>query len=57
MLSAVVFCCILLLTLLANLSRETTSVDPDQTAPTLFEQETSKTFRQTTKADEVCCDW
>ena len=65
MLSAVVFCCILLLTLLTNLSTEGNSVDPDQAAPngavwsgsTLFEKEVSKTFRQTTKADDVCCDW
>ena len=38
------------------------SVDPDQTAPvsnsgsTLFDQESSKTFQQTTIA-ELGCDW
>ena len=36
-------------------------MDPDQTAPisesTLFVGKASKTFQQTTKADEFCCDW
>ena len=45
--------CKYLLTLLTNSSTEATSLDPDQTAPILnfFEQEASKTFRQTTKSD------
>ena len=51
--SAEVFCCKYLLTLfkLINLSTEANSVDPVHTVQhgsTLFEQETSKTFRQTT---------
>ena len=44
---------------------ETNSVDPDQTAPigavwsesTLFDGKASKTFQQTTKAVQFCCDW
>ena len=32
-------------------------MDPDQTAPTLFEQEAPKTFRQRTNSDDICCDW
>ena len=40
-------------------------MDPDQTAPigavrsgsTLFVGQASKTFQQTTKADDFCCDW
>ena len=44
---------------------EANGVDPDETAPvgavlsgfTLFDQEASKTFQQTTKADNLCCDW
>ena len=33
-------------------------MDPDQTAPesTLFVGKASKTFQQTTRADEFCCD-
>ena len=36
-------------------------MDPDQTAPigsesTMFVGKASKTFQQTTKADEFCCD-
>ena len=34
---------------MTNLNTEANSVDPDQTASTLFEQEASKTFRQTKK--------
>ena len=42
-------------------SIETNSVDPDQTAPiravgsgsTLFDKEASKTFQQTTKANDI----
>ena len=49
--------------LLVNVSIETNSVDPNQTAPkgavcfgsTLFVEEASKTFKQTTKADNHCC--
>ena len=39
-------------------------MDPDQTAPiavrsgsTLFVSKASKTFQQTTKADDFCRDW
>ena len=40
-------------------------MDPDQTAPiaavwsesTLFVGKASKTFQQTRKADDFCCDW
>ena len=35
-------------------------MDLDQTASIgsiLFDQEASKTFQQTTKADNFCCDW
>ena len=40
-------------------------MDPDQTAPTgavwsassLFVTEASETFQQTTKSDDLCCDW
>ena len=48
---------------LINLSTESNSVDPDETATRvwpwyrLFEQEASKTFRHTTKSDEIRCDW
>ena len=57
MLSAYVICC----TYLPNISVEANSVDPDQTAPTgavcsgstLFNQEASLTFQQTTKADNL----
>ena len=50
---------------LTKLSIETNSVDPDQTAPigavwsesTLFVEKASKTFQQTTKAADFCCDW
>ena len=56
--------CIYLLKLLINVSKETNSVDPDQVAPTgavqsgpaLFNQEDSK-FQQTTKSDDICCNW
>ena len=46
---------------LKKLSIETNSVDPDQTAPigsgsSLFVAKASKTFKQTTKADDFCCD-
>ena len=65
MTSAEVICCIYLLTLLTNVSVEANSVEPDQTAPvgavwsgsTLSDQEASKTFQQTTKADNFCSDW
>ena len=51
--------------LLTNVSIEANSVDQDQTAPTgavcfgstLFVEEASKTIQQTTKADDLCCDW
>ena len=47
------------------LSIEANSADPEQTAPmgavwsgsTLFAIEASKTFQQTRKADDFCCDW
>ena len=34
-------------------------MDPDQTAPgsTLFDGKASKTFQETTKADDFGCDW
>ena len=32
------------------------SVDPDQTGATLFGQEASESFRQTTKSDDICCE-
>ena len=56
--SASVVCCIYLLKLLTNINIEATGVDPDQTAHTgavlsgctLFDQEASETFQQTTKA-------
>ena len=59
MASTEVVCCKYLLTLFKsiNLSTEANSVDPDQTGSTPLEQESSKTFRQTTKADNICCDW
>ena len=55
-------CCKYLLTLLTNLSIEGNSVDSAETAPigpvwsgsTLFDQEASRTFRQTTKSDNIC---
>ena len=53
---------IYLLALLTNESINVNSADPDQTAPvsrsgsTLFDQESSKTFQQTTIA-EFGCDW
>ena len=43
--------------LMTNLSIEANSVDSYQTAPTLFVKEVNKTFQQTTKADDFCCDW
>ena len=55
--SANVVCFIYLLTLLTNVSIEANSVDPDQTAPTLFDQKASEIFQQTTKIDVFCCDW
>ena len=56
MLSAEIICCMYLITLLVNGRIEANSVDPDQTAPTgslesgstLFVEEASKTFQQTT---------
>ena len=49
---------------MANVSSEATSVDPDQTVPTgavqsgstLFDQDASKTFQQTTEPDDFGCD-
>ena len=43
---------------MTNLSLKTNSVDPCQTAPGphCF-VEVSKTFEQTRKADNFCCDW
>ena len=63
-LSAFVVCCKFLLTLF-NKVKYRDSVDSDQTAPigavwsesTLFVGKASKTFQQTTIADEFCCDW
>ena len=48
-----------------ELSIEVNSVDPEQTAPigavwsgyTLFAIESSLTFQQTRKADNLFCDW
>ena len=47
--SALVVCFIYLLTLLTNVSVNANSEDPDQTAPTLFDQEASETLQLTTK--------
>ena len=62
MLSAEVICCKLLPKINDELSIEANSVDLEQTAPilsgsTLFAIEASKTFQQTRKADDFCCDW
>ena len=55
-----------LLTLLTNARIKANNVDPDQTTPlgavwsgsTLFVEETSKAFQQTTKhSDDNYCDW
>ena len=55
-----------LLTLLTNVSKEANGVDQDQTASagavwsgfTVFVEETSKAFQQTTKhPDDTYCDW
>ena len=51
--------------LLTNLIIEVNRVDRDQTAPiravrsgfTLIVLEAYKTFQQTTKVDDFCCDW
>ena len=59
--STQVVCCIYFLTLMSNVSVEANSVDADQTAftgafwsgSTLFDQDASKTFQQTTKADDL----
>ena len=42
--------------MLMDVSIEANSVDPDQTAPT-FDQDESKLFQQTIRADDLCCDW
>ena len=65
MLSAEVVCCKLLPNNTDKLSIEANSVDPEQTDPigavcsgsTLFAIEASKTFQQTRKAVDFCCDW
>ena len=64
--SSKVVCCIFTnITILTNLSIETNSVGPDQTAPTravlsgstLFVKKVSEIFQQTTKTDDFYCDW
>ena len=63
--SATVVCCKKLPNITEELSIEANSVGPDQNAPigaawsgsTLFVGKASKTFQQTTKADDFCCDW
>ena len=60
--SAFVVCCKFLLHYFTRLSIEINSVDPDQigavwSESTLFVGKASKTFQQTTKAVEFCCDW
>ena len=62
--SAQAVCCKYFLTLFTYVSIEANSVDPDQTVPlgavwsgsSLFDQEASKTFQQTPKADNFCCN-
>ena len=55
MLSAQVICSIYLLSLLTNVSIEAKGRDLDQTVP--VEQKSYKTLQQTTKAEDICCDW
>ena len=45
---------------IVNVIMEANYVDPNQTAPTgsiLFVKEACKTFQQTTKVEDFCCDW
>ena len=49
-----------LLHMLVNIitvSVEANSVDPDLIAPTLFDKESSESFRQMTSADDFCYAW
>ena len=58
-------CCKKLPKITDELKIEANSVEPEQTAPigevwsgsTLFAIEATKTFQQTRKADDFCCDW
>ena len=51
-----VISCIYEITLLVNVSVKSNSLDQDQTGSTLLFEEANKTFYQTTKADNFCCD-
>ena len=55
-----VVCCIYLLTVVKTLSVYINYVDSDQTAPsgsTQLDQKASKTFQQTSAADQLYGDW
>ena len=64
-LSAQVVCCKQLPNITEELSLEANSVDPEQTAPrsslvwvhTVCHRGGLKTFQQTRKAENFCCDW
>ena len=38
-------------------SAQTALIGPVWSRSTLFDQEVSRTFRQATKSDDICCDW